>query len=70
MPIRSASCAETSRPVSRISWARDAPIRRGSRYETPSSVPVSPLLIPAPRKVADAPAMRMSAPNPRHMPPP
>ncbi len=36
----------------------------------PSSVPVSPLLMPAPRNVADWPASRMSAPKHRHMPPP
>ena len=65
-----ASCASTSRPDNMISNARDDPIARGNKKLRPSSVAVRPLLIPAARKYADSPAIRMSAPNVRHSPPP
>ena len=68
--MRSASSASTRLPVSNISAALDVPTARGSSQLTPSSVPDSPLLIPAPQKTAERPARRMSAPSDRHMPPP
>ena len=68
--MRSASAESTSRPVSRISNAREVPMALGSRKLTPSSLAVRPLLMPAARNRADSAAIRMSAPRLRHMPPP
>jgi hypothetical protein len=70
IPMRRASAAPTFFPVRRISAAWEEPTARGSSQLTPSSVPASPLLIPAPQNTADSPARRMSAPRERHMPPP
>ena len=49
-PMSAASAAPTSRPDSMISNARDEPMARGRRNDRPSSVAVSPLLMPAARK--------------------
>jgi hypothetical protein len=68
--MRSASSASTRRPVSRISAAFDEPTARGSKYDTPNSLPVRPLVIPAFAKYAASLAKRMSAPSVMHMPPP
>ena len=69
-PIRSASSARTSRPVSMMSAARVDPTARGSRNDSPSSLAVSPLLIPAARKYAAGAAIRRSQASARQRPPP
>src|SRR5829696_4534951 len=70
MPRFSAVSASTVRPVTMRSNARDAPMRRGSRYVTPMSVPVSPVLMNAEQKVAERAAMRRSQASASDRPPP
>ncbi len=62
--------ASTVRPVTIRSNARDAPMSRGSRYVTPMSVPVSPVLMNAEQNVADRAATRRSHANDSESPPP
>src|SRR6266540_3564589 len=69
-PIRSASSASISRPVSISSHARDAPTSRGSIQLTPMSQPDSPMRTNATLNRADCAAMRMSDPRARANPPP
>ena len=52
--MRRASSASTSLPVRRISAELEVPTARGRSQLTPSSVPVSPLLMPAPQNTADS----------------
>ena len=52
-PMRSASAASISRPVSSSSNARDAPMSRGSIHDTPMSQPDRPTRMNATLKRAD-----------------
>ena len=58
------------RPVNMMSFARDAPTKRGSNHDAPSSPLVRPLTNPVALNSAERPAMRTSAPSARHIPPP
>ena len=69
-PMRSASAASMSRPVSSSSNARDAPTRRGSIHDTPMSQPDSPTRMNATLKRALAAAMRTSLASASASPPP
>ena len=62
-PMRSASSALTRRMVSISSWARDAPISRGSSQLTPMSQLETPMLRKAARSTALRAAKRMSLPS-------
>ena len=68
--MRTASSASTKRPVSISSYARDAPMSRGSSQLVPMSHAESPTLMNATLNRADCAAMRMSLPSVSASPPP
>ena len=69
-PILSASSDSNKRPVNMISWARAAPMRRGSNQLVPISHAERPILMNAALKRAVSEQIRRSEPRTRAKPPP
>ena len=69
-PIRDASSASTLRAVSISSWARDAPISRGSSQLVPMSQFDTPMFANAARKTAERAAGEQNQTQPTLQPQP